>query len=307
MVDDLRDLRNDFRRSLQARRRKPGTVTSYMECVDGYTDWAASEGRSLDAVKVRRRDVEAYLVDLSGRPQKRYTWKPVSAATVAKHYRGLQQFFKFLVEDEVIETSPMAKMSPPTVDVKAVPVLADDEIRRLVTATKGTSFRDRRDHALILFMLDTGCRVSELVGIDHATIDFESDSVVVKGKGGRERIAVFGPKTGEAIRRYLRVRRQHPRAHLTALWLGERSSALTDHGVRDILHTRGDQANVKGLHPHRLRHTFAHRFLSAGGQQVDLMVLAGWRSQQMVQRYGASAAAQRAAQAHRRLRLGEDF
>ena len=82
-MDDLTKLRGDFRRNLFARRRTPGTVTAYLECVDGFIAWLQQEGRSTDATRVTRRTLESYLVDLSMRPQKRYSWKPVSSATVA--------------------------------------------------------------------------------------------------------------------------------------------------------------------------------------------------------------------------------
>jgi integrase/recombinase XerC len=162
-----------------------------------------------------------------------------------------------------------------------------------------------RDTAIIRLFLDTGMRLDELARLLVADVDLDQNLAYVMGKGRRLRSCPFGHKTAQALDRYLRQRKRQHRAKLPELWLGVNGRPATENGIGQMVRKRGAAAGIPELHPHTFRHTFAHEWRLAGGGDDSLMRLVGWKSRQMLHRYGASAADARAREAHQRLMLGD--
>lgn len=198
----------------------------------------------------------------------------------------------------------MAGMRPPDVPEQPVPILSDDELRVLLVDCSGSSFEDRRDTAIIRLFDDGGMRRSELLGMKVEDLELDEHVAFVLGKGRRERACPFGHKTAVALDRYLRVRARHRYAQLPWLWLSRRGQLQTS-GLVIMLKRRSRRAGIGPIHPHQFRHTLAHNWLDNGGSEGDLMRLMGWKSRNMLDRYGASAASRRARDAHRRMSLGD--
>jgi site-specific recombinase XerD len=241
--------------------------------------------------------VEAFIADQIAR------WRP---NTARNRYLALKRFLDWLTEEGLTESSPMARMRPPRVPEEPVPLLGEDAVRALLRACEGRLFNDRRDAALIRLLLDSGARRSEIAGLTVDAIDLREKTATVLGKGRRPRLITFGPRTAQALDRYLRERRLHRDAERPELWLGHRGPVRGD-GIADILVRRCDAAGLPRVGAHAFRHLFAHTLLSAGMQETDLMRLAGWRSRQMVARYAASAGTDRAIAAYRRIAPSDKY
>lgn len=285
-----------WERSLRATNRAPLTIKAYLEAARLFDAFLKDRGMPVDVEAVRREHVEAFLEDELTRG--------LSASTAAGHYRRLQQLFRWLDEEGEIPSSPMAKMRPPQIPETPVPIVSDEDLTRLLKACGGTGFPERRDTAIIRLFVDTGVRLGEMASLTVDGVDWELDVVHVLGKGRRPRAVPFGNRAGQALDRYLRARRQHSSADRDALWLGVRGP-MTTSGISQMLVRRCDAAKLPHIHPHQFRHTFAHTWMAAEGNETDLMRLTGWRSREMVSRYGASAADSRAREAHKRLALGD--
>lgn len=304
-LDDIRELAEDFATELRRKNRSKQTIDGYLTRIRYFADYLERNELSTSAPDITREHLGGYIEDLLTRPNLR-TGEPLSPEYARGQYRSLQQFFKYLAAEDIIETNPFDKMSPPAVPEQEVPVPTIDAVRALLSECGGTDFNDRRDTAIIRLFADTGIRCGEMAPLEVDSLDFNENTVLVIGKGRRPRTVPFGDKTRTALRRYLRVRARHPAAknENAALWLGYKG-AMTDSGIRQMLERRCDAAGIERLHPHQLRHFFAHTWLDSGGQEEDLMMLAGWRSRQMLGRYGAAVADSRAKSAHRRARLGD--
>ena len=304
-MSDDDELVASWSRSKRAEGRSQATIDAYENDTLKLAGFLVERGRTL--ASAQRSDLEACLVD--GRDSN------LAPATLARRFRSWQQFYKWAAEEDEVDVNPMAKMKPPKVAAPLVPVITVDQLKKLLdecakprqrpgrAATKPdrSTFENRRDTALVLLLATTGVRAGEIMGLHLPDVDQNAETFTVMGKGGRARVVALLPKPADAVDKYLRARRRHPKASTsTALWLGDKGP-LTDSGLRQLLERRCDGAGIEHINPHRFRHTFAHEAKSRGMSDGDLMAIAGWQSPQMLHRYGASAGADRARESHRRI------
>jgi len=290
---------NSFALRLAAEGKAAKTIRTYTEAVQ----WFAAAHlipRTSHARwdQVSGHDVQRWLVHLLTR---------YSDAYASNQFRALQQFFRWLAEEEQL-LDPMARLRAPRVTEKLVPVFTSEELSALAKAWQGRSFGQRRDAAIFAVLTATGIRAGELAGIRYdpldprrSDLDLWAREITVRGKGGTARVVRIGHEAARALDRYMRVRSRHGQAWRRELWLGMNNRGpMTANGIYQMISRRGQQAGVDAW-THRFRHHFSHTWLDRGGSEGDLMELNGWSSPQMLRRYGASARSARARRTYDRI------
>lgn len=290
-------LGNEWRISLQADNKAPKTIETYLYAVRRLGEWAYEQDGKPEPSTITTTQIREFI---------RETLERSSAGTARNYYRCLSTFFGWLVDEDEITLSPMAKTRPPQVPDKNIPIVTLEQMAALLDVCKGKDFADRRDTAILRVLWDTGGRRAEVSYLQLDDLDMDTEAILVHGKGRRDRVVPFGSKTAQALSRYLRVRNKHSQAAMPALWLGSTGQgALTHGGIKAVLVRRSRQAGIGHVHPHMFRHSLAHYWQAAHGNENDLMRIMGWKSREMLSRYGASAAVERAHATARALRLGD--
>lgn len=203
--------------------------------------------------------------------------------------RGFAQVVKSLVRfghrQGLIESDLTRGFELPRVPALVIQTLTDDQLNRLLDEPDTRRWTGVRDRALLVVMLDTLARVSEVVGLNACDVDLEARSIKVMGKGRKERELPLGEAACRAL--------SHYRGAVEDLRPGDpffiscRGRRLLRGQVAEIVATHGKGAGIEGVRcsPHTLRHTGAKRFILAGGDVFTLQKLLGHTSLAMVRRY----------------------
>lgn len=278
-----------FVRHARTMRKQESTITIYQRSIRSLISVIGNK----DVSDVTRDDIREWILTRN---------RQVSPTTTKIEYSAMRVFFHWLVDEEEISKSPCDRVVIPKEKDVPPPVYTTDEILSLLDAAKrhGSKFEQVRNTAIILLLLDCGMRRSEIAGCQVDDLDLDSRILLLREtKTGEPRVVPFGAKTALALDRYLRARNRHSSYYLGSLWLAKRGP-LTGSGIGQFLKELGIDAGISGVRPHRFRHTFAHQASLNGMQMNDLMSIAGWKSVQMVVRYGRSAAVERAIASHRK-------
>jgi len=228
----------------------------------------------------------------SGHPLTPERDQPLSTYTVNCYARSLRVFFSWLFSEGIIATHPFEKVRIPRPTRKIITTFSTAQLQALISVINLSTPVGQRNLAMLLLMLDSGMRVSELCGIELGDLRLEEGIVKVLGKGNKERLIPIGRQVQKMLWHYINRFRPEPvRPQCTLLFLTDQGYPLHRERVGEVFTRYGILAGIQGVRcsPHTFRHTSAVSFLRNGGDVFSLQRLLGHSSLEMTRRYSEMA------------------
>lgn len=265
---------------------RPNTLLAYKRDLDAYLDFLRRH-KIDDINAVDESLVNEYLsIRLSHISQDGESPAP---ATVARALVSVRSLHRFCVDEELAQSDPTDSLQAPRVPMGIPKALSESEVVTLLDAVTGQSPRNLRDRAILETLYGSGCRISELVGIDRSDIDLEAGLVRVFGKGAKERVVPIGQLARDAISQYLsngRSELEGIRGDKEAVFLNARGGRLTRQGCWGIVRDGAQRSGLNArIYPHVLRHSCATHLLDHGADIRVVQELLGHASISTTQIY----------------------
>jgi len=208
--------------------------------------------------------------------------------TINSYLRSLSAFWSWLEREGIVEQNPFSQLKIPKAPQKIIPTFSEQQVRALLAQVDTSSPTGFRDYTVILLLLDTMVRVSELTGCRMEDLNLEARSLRVWGKGAKQRIVPFGRTAQKALWKYTTMYRPEPQSpRQDMVFLTADGRPMTKNRIETILKAYGQKAGIKGVRvsPHTFRHTGAVEFLRNGGDLFTLQRIMGHSSLQVLRGY----------------------
>lgn len=203
-------------------------------------------------------------------PRKPVQDKPLSAFTVRGYVRSVKRLFSWCFDEELLNANPASRLVQPKAPDYLIPTFTTEHVERMLSTCDQSTTEGFRNYVLLLVLLDTGMRVSELCGLK--VTDVQDRYVKVFGKGRKEREIGLHPEVGKLLWKYIHKHRRPADSNETALFIGKRGEPLKLNGVQTVLKKVKRESGLEGVRvsPHTFRHTFAKFYLQRGGEVFKL-------------------------------------
>ncbi|PYT02562.1 MAG: tyrosine recombinase XerC [Acidobacteria bacterium] len=255
------------------------TQRNYISDLEQFYDYLCprnSDGsrRDLNISQIDHITIREYMATLYQAKRKK--------TSISRKLATLRTFFRFLCREQVLEMNPARLVSSPRLEKRLPKVISVDEVIQFIETPDAETVLGKRDRAILELLYATGCRVSEVAGMNLEDIDFKHETIRVRGKGRKERFVPFGSKAKEALGRYIEVRGallaeapEHKR-EAKAVFLNYQGTRITTRSIGRLVDKYVKEcAMAHDISPHSLRHSFATHLLSAGADLRAIQELLG--------------------------------
>lgn len=257
------DMISAFVASLNVQGRSQKTIDRYVYVIGRFMKFANTSARNVTVYHIR-----GWIAAEKSRG--------IQDSTLEGNRQVLSSYFGWLFREGLIEKNPIVNVGVIKVPKKQKKIYTEIDIEKLNQCCSTL-----RDRAIIHFLSSTGCRISEVTGLDRNMVDIEKLECVVHGKGNKERTVFMDAVTGMLIGEYLKDRKdENP-----ALFVGRRKERLEPGGVRSMLKKLGAEAGVDHVHPHKFRRTLATELTRHGMQIQKVASILGHEKLDTTMRY----------------------
>ena len=285
----LQNLIQGFKLSCQTEGKSPKTVEWYVNFLNRFYKFLESHKLPPDVRQINTNHVRWFICYLQTEAKTPYKARPLSPATVQGYVRTLKAFFSWATREDYVNSNPMARIPVPKATTKVVNTFTSEQISRLADECRRTNGAGYRNLAILLLLLDSGIRVSELVGIDLCDVNLAEGYIKIRrAKGNRERLVPIGSLVQKSLWKYIDHYRPQPLTQrISRLFLSDNGLPFTISGVQQMLRRSGKRAGIIGVRcsPHTFRHTFAKNYLLNGGDIFSLQRILGHSSLASVRTY----------------------
>jgi len=250
------------------------SIDAYVDDVKKLSLYYVSKSQAPALNKVSKDDLRSFILWING--------IGLSANSQARIMSGIKNFFKYLINENVVEANPVDLVDLPSISRKLPVVLSLEEIDLMISCIDHSTPEGQRNHAIIEVMYGCGLRVSELVTLKTSNILLEQEYVRVIGKGNKERLTPLGKVAKEQIITYVNGIRNKMKVHKNSeefLFLNRYGRKLTRQRIFQVMKDLAAKAGItKNISPHTLRHSFATHLVEGGADLRAVQEMLGHES-----------------------------
>ena len=290
---DLSALIQGYRFCARAEGKSPNTIDLNLTALNLFLEFLEVTGLPTDITGIGVQEIRHFILYL----QQLKAWRRhptisprsrgLSGHSINSYLRALSAFWSWAVAEQITVDNPFHRVKILKPPYKVVPTFSEAQIRSLLGVMGKSTSVGIRDRAMVLVLLDTGIRVTELVNLNLEDVDLQGGMLKVLGKGAKERLVPIGVKVQRSLWKYINQSRPEPALRKNCLFLTRQGLPLNRRHVDTLFKRYGVKAGIEGVRcsPHTFRHTFSITFVRNGGDVFSLQRILGHSSLDKVRLY----------------------